>query len=156
MSTIRISGARIYGDTTADLLINDGVITEVGSVSTKADRVIDAAGLIALPGFVDLHTHLREPGGEGAETVLTGSQAAAAGGFTAVHAMANTDPVADNANVVERVYDLGIQASYVEVRPIGAVTKNLDGEQLADIGAMAASRARVTVFSDDGKCVGDS
>ena len=156
MSTIRISGARIYGDTTADLLINDGVITEVGSVSTKADRVIDAAGLIALPGFVDLHTHLREPGGEGAETVLTGSQAAAAGGFTAVHAMANTNPVADTANVVERVYDLGIQAGYVEVRPIGAVTKNLDGEQLADIGAMAASRARVTVFSDDGKCVGDS
>lgn len=156
MTSILITGASLLGDTAADILVVDGVIAEVGKVSSKADRVIDARGLVALPGLVDLHTHLREPGGEGAETVLSGSRAAAAGGFTAVHAMANTNPVADNANVVERVYDLGIQAGYVEVRPVGSVTKNLDGEQLSDIGAMANSRARVTVFSDDGKCVGDS
>lgn len=156
MTTLTITNALLLGKKAADIHVVDGVITEIGTVSAKSDRTIDASGLIALPGLVDLHTHLREPGGESAETVLSGTRAAAAGGFTAVHAMANTNPVADNANVVERVFDLGIQAGYAEVRPIGAVTKNLDGEQLADIGAMAASRARVTVFSDDGKCVGDS
>jgi dihydroorotase len=151
-----IRGARLFGETSGDVLIVDGVIREVGNVSSSADRVIDADGLVALPGLVDLHTHLREPGGEGAETILSGSMAAARGGFTAVHAMANTSPVADTANVVERVAELGRQAGFVEVRPVGAVTKGLAGEQLADIGAMARSNARVTVFSDDGKCVGDS
>lgn len=154
--SIVIRGASLCGETSADILIENGVITDVGTVSVRATRVIDANGLIALPGLVDLHTHLREPGGEGAETILSGSRAAASGGFTAVHAMANTNPVADNANIVERVQERGRQAGYVEVRPIGAVTKNLEGEQLADIGAMARSTARVTVFSDDGKCVGDS
>ena len=156
MTSILIRGAQRLGTESVDILVNDGVIAEVGSATATADRTIDAAGLVALPGLVDLHTHLREPGGEGAETILSGSRAAAAGGFTAVHAMANTSPVADTATVVERVFDRGIEAGFVEVRPIGAVTRNLDGEQLADIGAMAASRARVTVFSDDGKCVGDS
>ena len=118
--------------------------------------MIDAAGLIALPGFVDLHTHLREPGGESAETILSGSRAAAAGGFTTVHAMANTSPVADTAEVVELVAARGRSAGYVNVRPVGAVTKGLAGEQLADIGAMSRSAARVTVFSDDGHCVGDA
>lgn len=156
MTSILIRGAHRFGADAADILVSDGIITEIGTVSGKADRTIDAAGLVALPGLVDLHTHLREPGGEGAETIRSGSRAAAAGGFTAVHAMANTSPVADTATVVERVFDRGIEAGYVDVRPIGAVTRNLDGEQLADIGAMASSRARVTVFSDDGKCVGDS
>ncbi|MFM2412666.1 MAG: hypothetical protein RLZZ587_999 [Actinomycetota bacterium] len=156
MTSILIRGAHRLGADAGDILVSDGIITEVGKVSGKADRTIDAAGLVALPGLVDLHTHLREPGGEGAETIRSGSRAAAAGGFTAVHAMANTSPVADTATVVERVFDRGIEAGYVEVRPIGAVTRNLEGEQLADIGAMASSRARVTVFSDDGKCVGDS
>lgn len=156
MTTTLITGASIMGGTTSDILVVDGVIAKVGSISDKAERTIAADGLVALPGLVDLHTHLREPGGEGAETIRSGSRAAAAGGFTAVHAMANTSPVADTATVVERVFDRGIEAGYVEVRPIGAVTRNLDGEQLADIGAMASSRARVTVFSDDGKCVGDS
>jgi dihydroorotase len=151
-----IRGARLFGDTSGDVFIVDGVIREVGKVSSSAERIIDADGLVALPGLVDLHTHLREPGGEGAETILSGSMAAARGGFTAVHAMANTNPVADTANVVERVAELGRQAGFVEVRPVGAVTKGLGGEQLADIGAMARSSARVTVFSDDGKCVGDS
>lgn len=156
MTSTLIRGAARLGEGRCDVLIVDGVIAEVGTVTGSADRVIDADGLIALPGLVDLHTHLREPGGEGAETIRSGSRAAAAGGFTAVHAMANTSPVADTATVVERVFDRGIEAGFVEVRPIGAVTRNLDGEQLADIGAMAASRAGVTVFSDDGKCVGDS
>jgi dihydroorotase len=117
--------------------------------------VIDANGLIALPGLVDLHTHLREPGYEQSETVLTGSQAAAAGGFTAVFAMANTSPVADTAGVVEQVLSLGQSAGYVTVRPIGAVTVGLAGERLAELGAMANSRAQVRVFSDDGQCVSD-
>jgi dihydroorotase len=156
MTSLVVRGASILGGDTADIHVVDGVIVGVGAISEKADRTIDAAGLIALPGLVDLHTHLREPGGEASETILSGSRAAAAGGFTAVHAMANTSPVADTATLVERVFDQGVAAGFVEVRPIGAVTRNLDGEQLADIGAMAHSRARVTVFSDDGKCVGDS
>jgi dihydroorotase len=154
--TVVIRGASLLGGGNADILIRDGVIQEVGTVTTKADRVIDGAGLVALPGLVDLHTHLREPGGESAETILSGSRAAAAGGFTAVHAMANTSPVADTAQRVELVAELGRRAGFVEVRPVGAVTHNLDGIQLADIGAMARSAAAVTVFSDDGRCVGDA
>lgn len=118
--------------------------------------MIDADGLLALPGLVDLHTHLREPGFEQSETVLTGTRAAAAGGFTAVHAMANTSPVADTAGVVEQVASLGLQHGYATVRPIGAVTMGLAGERLAEIGAMSTSRAAVRVFSDDGKCVHDA
>ena len=117
--------------------------------------MVDAAGLIALPGLVDLHTHLREPGREDAETVETGSRAAALGGFTAVHAMANTDPVADTAGVVEQVWRLGQEAGLVDVVPVGAVTVGLKGERLAELGAMADSAARVRVFSDDGHCVSD-
>ena len=154
--TILIRGASVMGADAADILIVDGVIREVGAVSNSADRVIEAQGLVALPGLVDLHSHLREPGGEGAETILSGSRAAAAGGFTTVHAMANTSPVADTAELVELVAERGRHAGYVQVRPIGAVTKNLDGEQLADIGGMANSSAAVTVFSDDGRCVGDA
>jgi dihydroorotase len=119
-------------------------------------EVIDCSGLVALPGFVDLHTHLREPGFESSETVLSGSRSAAAGGFTAVHAMPNTSPVQDNAGVVEQVKALGESAGYVDVVPIGAVSVGLDGKQLAEIGAMANSRAEVRVFSDDGKCVSDA
>lgn len=154
--TIIIRGAALLGESTADIFIADGIIREVGTISAPADTVIDADGLVALPGLVDLHTHLREPGGEGSETILSGSRAAAAGGFTAVHAMANTSPVADTAHAVERVAELGRRANFVEVRPIGAVTKNLDGAHLADIGSMARSSAAVTVFSDDGKCVADA
>jgi dihydroorotase len=118
-------------------------------------QVVDAAGLIALPGLVDLHTHLREPGREDAETVETGTRSAALGGFTVVHAMANTEPVADVAGVVEQVWRLGEQAGNCDVRPVGAVTVGLAGERLAELGAMADSAARVRVFSDDGKCVHD-
>jgi dihydroorotase len=116
---------------------------------------IAAHGLVLLPGLVDLHTHLREPGGEDAETVASGSRAAAAGGFTAVHAMANTFPVQDTAGVVEQVLRLGEAAGLVDVRPVGAVSVGLKGEKLAELAAMARSAAAVRVFSDDGQCVAD-
>jgi dihydroorotase len=150
---ILIKGATLADGTRADIAIRDGFF--VDAVANGA-TVIDADGLQALPGLVDLHTHLREPGFEQSETVLTGSRAAAAGGFTAVFAMANTSPVADTAGVVEQVASLGDQHGYVTVRPIGAVTIGLAGERLAEIGAMARSRAAVRVFSDDGKCVHDA
>lgn len=151
-----IRGAALPTGERADILLQGGRIAEVGSVADAAGAtVVDADGLVALPGLVDLHTHLREPGYEQSETVLTGTQAAAAGGFTAVFAMANTFPVADTAGVVEQELSLGEAAGYATVQPIGAVTVGLRGEQLAELGAMAASRARVRVFSDDGFCVFD-
>jgi dihydroorotase len=152
--TLVIKAAMLPDGTRADLAIRDGVFVDAGDANGAT--VIDADGLQALPGLVDLHTHLREPGFEQSETVLTGSRAAAAGGFTAVFAMANTSPVADTAGVVEQVASLGEQHGYVTVRPIGAVTIGLAGERLAEIGAMARSRAAVRVFSDDGKCVHDA
>jgi dihydroorotase len=152
-----IRGARPLGGDAIDLLLRDGRIAEMGpGLSTTDATVVAADGLIALPGLVDLHTHLREPGREDAETVATGTAAAALGGFTAVHAMANTDPVADTAGVVEQVWNLGREAGRCDVHPIGAVTVGLRGERLAELGAMADSAARVRVFSDDGKCVSDA
>jgi dihydroorotase len=157
-----IRGLRPLGGDPADLLIREGVIAEVGAPGRVAAgdvdgvEVVDADGLVALPGLVDLHTHLREPGREDAETVETGTRAAALGGFTAVHAMANTSPVADTAGVVEQVWRLGREAGLVDVRPVGAVTVGLGGERLAELGAMADSAAGVRVFSDDGKCVSDA
>ena len=152
-----VEGVRPYGGRPVDLLLRDGVVAEVGrglSAPSGAHR-LDAGGLVALPGLVDLHTHLREPGREDAETVETGSRAAALGGYTAVHAMANTEPVADTAGVVEQVWRLGREAGLVDVRPVGAVTVGLAGVRLAELGAMADSAARVRVFSDDGHCVSD-
>ncbi len=153
-----IVGADVVGGGREDLLLTGGVVRRdvaVGDVPGEVRR-IDADGLIALPGLVDLHTHLREPGREDAETIASGSAAAAAGGFTAVLAMANTDPVTDTAEAAERVAELGRDAGLVDVHPVGAVTKGLAGEQLAELGLMARSRARVRVFSDDGKCVHDA
>jgi dihydroorotase len=146
-----IKGVSVLGGAPADLVVRDGVLADAG----PADEIIDAGGLVALPGLVDLHTHLREPGREDAETVETGSRAAAAGGYTAVCAMANTSPVADTAGVVEQVWRLGREAGLVDVQPIGAVTVGLGGRQLAELGAMATSAARVRIFSDDGHCVAD-
>jgi dihydroorotase len=156
MTNYLIKAAKPYGGDAVDILIKDGRIAAIGEhLSTTSAEVVDAAGLIALPGLVDLHTHLREPGREDAETVETGSRAAALGGFTAVHAMANTDPVADTAGVVEQVWRLGQEAGLVDVIPVGAVTVGLKGERLAELGAMADSAAGVRVFSDDGICVSD-
>ena len=157
MSRLLIKGARPLGAEATDLLVQDGVIREVGSLGReRADVTIDADGLVALPGLVDLHVHLREPGREDAETIATGSAAAAAGGFTAVFAMANTSPVTDTAEAAERVLDLGRACGLTDVVPVGAVTKALEGAELAELGLMARSRARVRVFSDDGHCVHDS
>ena len=147
--SIRIVNATLPSGERADFTIDRGVFTE----ATSADRTIDAGGLQALPGLVDLHTHLREPGFEQSETVLSSTRAAAMGGFTAVFAMANTMPVQDTAGVVEQVQSLGLDHGYATVRPIGAVTEGLGGVTLSEIGAMANSRANVRVFSDDGKCV---
>ena len=157
MTSYLIRNARILGGEPQDLRLKDGVIAEIGTgLAADGETVVEAEGLIALPGLVDLHTHLREPGREDAETVLTGTRAAAKGGFTAVHAMANTFPVADTAGVVEQVWRLGRESGYCDVQPVGAVTVGLEGKQLAELGAMADSAAAVRVFSDDGKCVDDA
>jgi dihydroorotase len=155
-----IRGARPLGGEPADLLLADGMIEALAGagelVMGRPVQELDGTGLIALPGLVDLHTHLREPGREDAETIETGTRAAALGGFTAVHAMANTDPVADTAGVVEQVWRLGREAGHCDVQPVGAVTVKLGGTHLAELGAMADSAARVRVFSDDGSCVSDA
>lgn len=157
MSKILIRGAKVLGGEARDVLIDGEIIAEVGTgLAADGAQVVEAEGRILLPGLVDLHTHLREPGREDSETVLTGTRAAASGGFTAVFAMANTHPVADTAGVVEQVYRLGKEAGYCDVQPIGAVTVGLDGKKLAELGAMHDSAAGVTVFSDDGKCVDDA
>jgi dihydroorotase len=157
VTSYQIKGARILGEHEGDILLQNGRVVLDGDWDEQGDlETIDARGLIALPGLVDLHTHLREPGREDAETVLTGTQAAAMGGFTAVHAMANTDPVADTAGVVEQVWRLGREGGYCDVYPVGAVTVGLAGQQLAELGAMADSAARVRIFSDDGHCVNDA
>jgi dihydroorotase len=155
--TTVLRGVSLLGAAPVDVLLSGGAIAEIGSrVDAPSDALIlDAGGLVALPGFVDLHTHLREPGREDAETVESGTRAAALGGFTAVHAMANTDPVADTAGVVEQVWRLGREAGWCDVAPVGAVTIGLQGQHLAELGAMADSKARVRVFSDDGICVSD-
>jgi dihydroorotase len=141
----------------ADVVIVDGVVTDLTASEAPSDaQVIDADGLILLPGFVDLHTHLREPGREDAETICSGSRAAAVGGYTAILAMANTTPVTDTAEAAERILDLGRACGLVDVQPIGAVTHDLAGGQLAELGLMHRSRARVNVFSDDGRCVADA
>ncbi|WP_328460002.1 dihydroorotase [Actinoplanes sp. NBC_00393] len=152
MMAYLLKGVSILGASPIDLFIKDGVISDK---SGDEAEVIDATGLVALPGLVDVHTHLREPGREDAETVETGSRAAALGGYTAVCAMANTSPVADTAGVVEQVWRLGREAGLVDVQPIGAVTVGLAGKQMAELGAMASSAANVRIFSDDGFCVAD-
>ena len=161
MSAHLLKGIRPYNEEATDLLIVDGVIAALGAEAAQQAanysdlKEHDFTGLGALPGLVDIHTHLREPGREDSETVYSGTRAAAAGGYTAVFAMANTTPVADNAGVVEQVLNLGRQAGWVDVHPVGAVSAGLEGKHLSEMGAMAASTARVRVFSDDGKCVSD-
>ncbi|MGI8535750.1 MAG: dihydroorotase [Mycobacteriales bacterium] len=162
MNSYLLRHVRPYGEDALDVRLVDGRIAEIGTDLTEGSSTpyewagAEGAGAVLLPGLVDLHTHLREPGREDAETVETGTLAAALGGFTAVHAMANTDPVADTAGVVEQVWRLGREAGHCDVAPVGAVTVGLGGEQMAELGTMADSAARVRVFSDDGRCVSDA
>jgi dihydroorotase len=149
-----LKGAFDSSGKAVEVVIENGLIMANASDGVEHE-LIDAEGLVVLPGFVDLHTHLREPGFEQSETVASGSRSAAAGGFTAIHAMANTFPVADTAGVVEQVARLGQDSGLVFVQPIGAVTVGIKGEQLAELGAMAQSKAKVRIFSDDGNCVHD-
>lgn len=152
-----IRGADLVGQGRSDVLIRQGRIAEIGTrLSAAGASIVEAEGLVWLPGLVDLHTHLREPGREDAETVLSGTQAAARGGYTAVCAMANSQPVADTAGVVEQVWRLGKEAGFADVQPIGAVSVGLQGETMAELGAMASSASQVRMFSDDGHCVSDS
>ena len=152
-----ITDVRPYGGNPVDVLVRDGIVDTIGAGLTGPDDVstLDGRGSVLLPGFVDLHVHLREPGGEESEDVATGSAAAALGGFTAVFAMPNTDPVADTAVVVEHVWRRGVEVGLVDVHPVGAVTVGLDGARMAELGTMARSRAQVRMFSDDGRCVQD-
>ena len=156
LNSYLIVGSRPYGEQVCDIRVTNGLIAEMGSgLEPGNHQVIEANDLISLPSFVDLHTHLREPGREDAETIASGSRAATLGGFSAVFAMANTTPVADTAGVVEQVWRIGRETGLVDVFPIGAVSVGLQGEALAELGAMATSAAKVTVFSDDGNCVSD-
>jgi len=157
MSTL-IRGVRLYGaGEQVDVLVADGVIAEIGTDLNAGDEatVLDAAGQVLLPGFVDLHTHLREPGREDTETIESGSAAAALGGYTAVFAMANTSPVADSVVVTDHVWQRGQQVGLVDVHPVGAVTVGLEGNQLTEMAMMAGGAGQVRMFSDDGKCVHD-
>lgn len=153
---IVITGAKLADGTTTDLFVTEtGVLADPASAPQGTER-LDADGLLALPGLVDMHTHLRQPGREDAETVDTGTAAAARGGFTCVHAMANLTPVTDTAEAAEYVQSLGVRDGHCQVRVVGAVTKGLDGVELSELGRMANSAASVRVFSDDGKCVSNS
>jgi dihydroorotase len=162
VSGLLLKGARVVDpatgrDAVADVRVGDGRITEVGSgLNGSTETVLDCAGLWVTPGFVDLHTHLREPGFEDAEDIASGSAAAAAGGYTAVCPMANTDPVADSPAVVELVHRRAAEVNVVDVFPVGAITRGLRGEELAEFGALRDSAARVDCFSDDGMPVADA
>ena len=155
-SSYILKGGSLPNGTKSDIAIKDGLISAIGtSLDASGSEIFDVTNCVVLPGLVDLHTHLREPGREDAETVLSGSRAAVKGGFTAISAMANTSPVADTAGVVEQVFRLGQEAGLCDVFPVGAVTQGLEGEKLSEMGAMANSIAKVRVFSDDGHCVSD-
>ena len=156
--SVLITNVRPYGEgEPVDVSVVDGEITAIGTglKAPKGAETIDGRGGILLPGFVDLHVHLREPGREDTETIATGSLAAARGGFTAVFTMANTDPVADNAAITDLVWRIGQDVGLCDVHPVGAVTVGLEGEQLAEMGMMTSGAAKVRLFSDDGKCVHD-
>lgn len=151
-----ITDIRPYGEEPTTVLVEDGVIAEIGcDADTDADRVIDGGGNILLPGLVDMHVHLREPGREDTETIATGSAAAAKGGFTAVFTMANTQPVTDQPVIAEGVWLKSQELGLCDVHPVGSITKGLAGKELTEFGMMARSEAKVRMFSDDGKCVAD-
>ena len=158
MSSILIKKGRLIDpangvDAVKDILVKDGKVAEISdNIEENADKVIDATGLVVMPGLIDLHVHFRDPGYENKETIATGSRAAAMGGFTTVCTMPNTNPVTDNAIMIE--YALSPKRdAVVNVLPIGAITKGQKGEELADIGQMAAAGA--CAISEDGRSVDD-
>lgn len=158
--TLLITNVRPYGEgEPTNILIKDGVIEAIGAADITpaegVDRTIDGGGNVLLPGLVDMHVHLREPGREDTETIETGSRAAAKGGFTAVFTMANTSPVTDQPIIAESVWAKGQARGLCDVHPVGSITKGLEGKTLTEFGMMARSDAKVRMFSDDGKCVQD-
>ena len=156
MTTLALNNVRPYGEDVTNILIDvaDGVIDAVGeNPFDDADEAVDCGGNVLLPGLVDMHVHLREPGREDTETIATGSDAAAKGGFTAVFTMANTSPVIDQPFLAEAVWTKGQEYGKCDVYPVGSISQGLKGEQLTEIGLM--SRSGVRMFSDDGKCVND-
>ena len=160
MTSYVLKGGRVVDpaagrDEVADVVISGGVIADASSVARDAE-VVDVTGCVVAPGLVDLHTHVREPGREDEETIASASEAAAAGGYTAICTMPNTDPVADSAAIVEKVWALGREAGLVEVIPSGAISRSLKGEQMADLGEMSRSVAGVRLFTDDGHGVQDA
>lgn len=155
-----LRGILVYGEgEPTDVLVRDGLIAEIGpeaaAHAASEAEVLDLDGQILLPGLVDMHVHLREPGREDTETVATGSASAAQGGFTAVFTMANTAPVMDNPTVAETVWYKGQKTNLCDVHPVGSISKGLEGKELTEFGMMADSDAKVRMFSDDGKCVDD-
>lgn len=156
-NSVLLRGVLLYGEgPETDVLITGEEIAGIGSdLDEDGAEIVDARGQILLPGFVDMHTHLREPGREDTETIESGSAAAALGGYTAVFAMANTDPVADSVVVTDHVWRRGQEVGLVDVHPVGAITVGLKGKQLAEMATMAAGIGRVKMFSDDGHCVDD-
>jgi dihydroorotase len=160
MSSILIRGGRVIDpaqeiDEVTDLAIRDGVIAAVGTSAPKsADEVIEAGGLVVAPGLIDMHVHLREPGHEETETIESGTAAAAAGGFTAVACMPNTEPPLDNDSAIEFVLRQAARSAHTRVYPIGALTQGRQGKELAEIGLMV--RAGAVAFSDDGAGIPDA
>lgn len=155
-SEVLLRGVLVYGEgDPVDVLVRDGKIAEIGNNLSTQGETIDLQGQILLPGLVDMHVHLREPGREDTETVATGSAAAAQGGFTAVFTMANTAPVMDNPTIAETVWFKGQNTNLCDVHPVGSISRNLEGKDLTEFGMMAQSDAKVRMFSDDGKCVDD-
>lgn len=152
--TVLVKNVRPYGEgEPVNVLITDGVITELDTAVTEADRIVEGNNGVLLPGLVDIHVHLREPGREDTETIATGSAAAARGGFTAVFTMANTTPVLDQPIIAESVWMKGQSIGLCDVHPVGSITKGLAGKEITEFGMMANSAAKVRMFSDDGKCV---
>ncbi|KGF23611.1 dihydroorotase [Corynebacterium tuscaniense] len=156
VATLALNNVRPYGEDETNILIDvdAGVIDSIGDAPfTDAAEVVDCGGKVLLPGLVDVHVHLREPGREDTETIATGSDAAAAGGFTAVFTMANTQPVIDQPFLADAVWEKGQAYGKCDVYPVGSISKGLGGETLTEIGLM--SRGHVRMFSDDGRCVND-